>query len=346
MTANKKEGQQMTTRMNGSSLQRQFKTPEETEAEARKWAELNPSNADDAIEYLRRIVAETPIHSALLGEIGELFQIPKPVSAFFRAFCDDIQFLSPTLSPNGSPAVCLRSKRHDENYWAGFKRRGLSPISEHSDINPWAMLGIDGATSPFTEARVQIFEAFLIANYGAGNLRDMAGVCTDFKRQTGITFSSFFNGLRPAELQGHPLAAQRLNWAWSTSTPPCLSCAAKIRVAPPEGDVVAVNDNLVAEILPLASGRIPDYINYDFIAQRNGTNVQSAMVSYLAAFKQVFQARLLREQEEKSNPTMADANLQRVYRQAKFAAEQAKLALDAANSVIKAIEKIAPSVAK
>ena len=60
----------------------------------------------------------------------------------------------------------------------------------------------------------------------------MAAVCTDFKRQTGISFSSFFGGLRPAELQEHPLAASRLNWSWSTSNPPCLSCAAKIRYAP------------------------------------------------------------------------------------------------------------------
>ena len=335
----------LTLRLNSAAPLRNARSPEETEAEARKWAATHPQNADDAIEYLRRIVAQYPIHAALLGEIGEKFGIPKPISAFFRAFCEDIQFVSPTLSPNGSPAVILRGKLQDENYWAGFKRRGLTPTSERGDVNPWVVLGIDGATSQFTEQRVEIFEAFLIANYGAGNLRDMAAVCTDFKRQTGITFSAFFNGLRPGELQDHPLAARRLNWSWSTSTPPCLSCAAKIRYAPSEGDAVAVRDYLVEELLPIAATRMPDYgINFEVFAQQHGTNPQTVMVSYLAALKQAFQTKVLREEAKKKEPSVT--GLAQIYRKAKFAAEQAQLALNAANTVIKAIEEIAPTIAK
>lgn len=324
---------------------RSGKSPEEVAAEVHKWADENPQKADDAIQYLRRIVYETPIHTALLGQIGERFGIPKPVSAFYRAFCDEFLFLSATLSPVGSPAICLRGKLRDETYWAGFRRKGLTPASEQSDVNPWLTLGIDGATMPFNEQRVQIFEAFLIANYGAGNLKDMAAVCTDFKKQTGFSFSSFFNGLRPAELQQHPLAATRLNWAWSTSTPPCLSCAAKIRNAPPEGDVVAVRDHLVAELLPMASSRMPDYnINFELIAERNGTNPQSVMVSYLAALKQAFQTKVLNEEAKNKPQNMT--GLVPIYRQAKIAAEQTRLALEAANSVIKAIEQIAPAIVK
>ena len=336
----------MTSRMNGAAPMRTFRSIDDTTAEARKWAEFHPQNADDAIHFLRRIVTETPIHAALLGEIGERFGIPKPVSAFFRAFCDDIMFVSPTHTPNKCPAVCLRGKLHDEAYWAGFKRRGLSPTSEHGDINPWVILGIDGATSPFNEQRVFIFEAFLIANYGAGNLRDMAAVCTDFKRQTGISFSSFFGGLRPAELQEHPLAASRLNWSWSTSNPPCLSCAAKIRYAPPAGDVVAVKDNLVAELMPLVPCRMPDYMNFDYIGEHNGTNPQSAMVSYLAALKQALQAKILQDKEIQSPSALDGTRLADIYRKAKLAAEQARNALDAATSVIRALEELAPTIAK
>ena len=337
---------ELTLRINSASALKNVRSPAENEAEARKWAEFHPQNADDAIHYLRRIVTETPIHAALLGEIGERFGIPKPVSAFFRAFCDDIMFVPATRTPNKCPAVCLRGKLHDESYWAGFKRRGLSPNSENGDINPWVVLGIDGATSPFNEQRVLIFEAFLIANYGAGNLRDMAAVCTDFKKQTGISFSSFFGGLRPAELQEHPLAANRLNWSWSTSNPPCLSCAAKVRYAPPEGDVIAVKDNLVAELLPLVTCRMPDYIGFDYIGEHNGTNEQSAMVSYLAALKQAFQAKLLQDKEIQSPSALDGTRLADIYRKAKFAAEQARNALNAATSVIKAIEEIAPAIAK
>lgn len=337
----------LTIRLNGAAPLRNMKSPEVAAAEARAWAETHPQNADEAIHYLYRIVTETPIHAALLGEIGERFGIPKPVSVFFRTFCNDFIFVSPTRSPNGSPAVCLRGKLNDEAYWAGFKRRGLSPTSEHGDINPWVVLGIDGATAPFNEQRVLIFEAFLIANYGAGNLRDMAAVCTDFKRQTGISFSSFFGGLRPAELQEHPLAAHRLNWSWSTSNPPCLSCAAKIRFAPPEGDVVAVKENLVAELMPITAYRMPDHINFENVGEHNGTNAQSAMVSYLAALRQVLQTKILQDKEMQSSPSALDGTrLAQLYRHAKLAAEHAHIALDAANSVIKAIEEIAPEVAK
>ena len=335
----------LTLRLNSATVARNAKSPEEVAAEVHKWADENPQKADDAIQYLRRIVYETPIHAALLGQIGERFGIPKPVSAFYRTFCEEFLFLNAARSPVGSPAICLRGKLQDTNYWAGFRRKGLTPASEQSDVNPWLALGIDGATTSFNEQRVQIFEAFLIANYGAGNLKDMAAVCTDFKKQTGFSFSSFFNGLRPAELQQHPLAATRLNWAWSTITPPCLSCAAKIRNAPPEGDVVTVRDNLVAELLPIAATRMPDYgINFEVIAERNGTNPQSVMVSYLVALKQAFQAKVLSEESNKKQPSMA--GLTQVYRQAKFAAEQARLALEAANSVIRAIEHIAPAAAK
>ena len=321
------------------------KSSEEVTAEVHKWAAENPQKADDAIQYLRRLVHQGPIHASLLGQIGERFGIPKPVSAFFRTFCDDIIFVSSIRSPNKSPAICLRGTLNDEQYWSGFRRRGLTPVSEQSDINPWLALGIDGATTPFNEQRVLIFEAFLIANYGAGNLKDMAAVCTDFKKLTGFSFSSFFCGLRPVELQQHPLAATRLNWSWSTSTPPCLSCAAKIRNAPPEGDVVSVRDDLVAELLPIAATRMPDYgINFDVIADRFGTNPQTVMVSYLVALKQAFQAKVLREESKKMQPSMA--GLAQVYRQARIAAEQARLALDAANSVIQAIEQIAPAAAR
>lgn len=336
----------VTIRLNCAAPMRNTRSPEEIEADARKWAAENPQKADDAIEYLRRIVSQYPIHAALLGDLGERFGIPKPVSAFFKAFCDDIQFVPSTQSRNGSPAVILRGKLQDNQYWAGFKRRGLTPSSERGDINPWVVLGIDGATSPFNEQRVHIFEAFLIANYGAGNLRDMAAVCTDFKRQTGVSFSAFFNGLRPGELQEHPLAARRLNWSWSTSNPPCLSCAAKVRYAPPEGDVVAVKDNLVAELLPLVTCRMPDYIGFDYIGEHNGTNEQSAMVSYLAALKQAFQAKLLQDKEIQSPSALDGTRLADIYRKAKFAAEQARNALNAATSVIKAIEEIAPAIAK
>ena len=95
---------------------RSGKSPEEVAAEVHKWADENPQKADDAIQYLRRIVYETPIHTALLGQIGERFGIPKPVSAFYRAFCDEFLFLSATLSPVGSPAICLRGKLRDETY--------------------------------------------------------------------------------------------------------------------------------------------------------------------------------------------------------------------------------------
>lgn len=336
---------ELTLRINSASALKNVRSPAETEADARKWAAENHQKADDAIEYLRRIVSQYPIHAALLGDVGERFGIPKPVSAFFKAFCDDIQFVPSTQSRNGSPAVILRGKLQDNQYWAGFKRRGLTPSSERGDINPWAVLGIDGATTQFNEQRVLIFEAFLIANYGAGNLRDMAAVCTDFKRQTGVSFSAFFNGLRPGELQEHPLAARRLNWSWSTSTPPCLSCAAKIRYAPPEGDVVAVKDYLVEELLPFAATRMPDYgINFEVIAQQRGTNPQTVMVSYLAALKQAFQAKILSDAPK--NKASSLTGLAQIYRKARFAAEQAQLALDAANSVIKAIEQIAPAAVR
>ena len=270
------------------------RTPAEAEAVAREWVIKNPVVAQEAHDDLFRILSEAPIHAALLGEFGTKYNIPKPVSAFVRLYRNDFHFIPAMKSRTGSPAICLVGKEYDYVYWTMFRRKGLEASAEQSLFNPWAVLGIKNATAPFGENRVRIFEAFMWAHYGTSTLKDMATVCADFKRESGVSFSSFFNGLRPAEFLETPLASARFMWSWSTDTPPCLSCAVKSRYVLENKTASVVPNALhVAALTREAAKRLPEDIDFSSIATEFNITETAALATYIPALKSAVHFALL-----------------------------------------------------
>ena len=273
---------------------RAVRSPAEAEAAAREWVAQNPIEAQAAHDDLYRILSEAPIHAALLGEFGARHNLPKPVSAFVRLYRNEFHFIPSGKSRTGSPAICLLGKENDYVYWTMFRRKGLEASADQPIFNPWAVLGISNATAPFGETRIRIFEAFLWAHYGISTLKDMATVCADFRRESGVPFASFFNGLRPAEFQKTPLASERFTWSWSTDNPPCLSCAVKSRYALDIRQPSVVPNGLhVAALTKEAAKKLPEDIDFARIAMKFNITETAALAAYIPALRSAVQFAML-----------------------------------------------------
>ena len=327
------------------SPNRVMRSPEEIERDMLTWVHENPEAAASALADLRRIVNEAPIHAALLGELAARYKIPRPVSAFVRLHKDEFRFLSPVVSRTGSPAICLVGKEQDDAYWAKFRRKGLEAAAEQVVFSPWTVLGIKNATAPFGETRLRIFEAFMWAHYGTSTLKDMAAVCADFKRESGVSFASFFNGLRPAEVQETPLASARFTWSWSTDTPPCLSCAIKSRYVSDDKASGTPNALLVAALTKEAAKKLPEDIDFSRIATEFGVSETVALSAYIPALRTAVRFALLNnsannisEQLTSTPKTKGGESLAQLYRLAQTVAS-------AAEAMLAEIKRIDPSIA-
>jgi len=324
---------------------RVMRSPQEIEREVLAWVKDNSEAAEKALADLRRVVSEAPIHAALLGELAARYKIPRPVSAFVRLHKDEFRFLSPILSRTHSPTICLVGKEQDDAYWAKFRRKGLEASADQPIFNPWAVLGISNATAPFGENRIRIFEAFLWAHYGISTLKDMATVCADFRRESGVPFASFFNGLRPAEFQKTPLASERFTWSWSTDNPPCLSCAVKSRYALDKGLPSVVPNGLhVAALTKEAAKKLPEDIDFARIAKKFNVTETAALAAYIPALRSAVQFAMLNKsagyaaEQFSSTPNQkGGSSLAQLYRQAQSVAS-------AVEALMAEIKRLDPTV--
>lgn len=304
---------------------------------AKVWRTRNPDKAKKFVEELERYVTVAPIHAALLGPIAERYGVPKPVSQVIRLY-PQFKLFSAADSLVKSPALSLASRSGDPAYWVKFRRKSPDGITGAADFDPWTTLGVPNSDRPFGEVRVDIFESFMFASYGAGTMKDLAGVCSTFKRCSGVSFQSFFSSLRPAEVQRHPLAANRFTWSWTNDEPPCLYCAAK-RPPYPLGDDIDSDPTIVGELMPLASTRLPEYIDFKDIAERKSVPLAVVHVSYLAALRQALRMKIDAKTEAQAFPRIDRELARDLY-------AEARKGLEIYTSVLRKIERLFPELAK
>lgn len=304
---------------------------------AKVWCAKNPIKAKQFAAELERYVTVAPIHAALLGPIAERYNVQKPVSQVIRLY-PQFRLFSSSDSPVKSPALCLASKSEDPVYWVKFRRKSPDGITGAADFDPWSTLGIPNSDRPFGEVRVDIFESFMFASYGAGTMKDLAAVCSAFKRCSGVSFQSFFSSLRPAEVQRHPLASSRFTWSWTNDEPPCLYCAAR-KPPYPLGDDIDADPSIVGELMPLASTRLPEYIDFKGIAERRSAPLAVVHLSYLVALRQALRMKIDAKMEAQAFPRIDRELARDLY-------AEARKGLEIYTSVLKKIERLFPELAK
>ena len=292
-----------------------YLTAEQKEHQARAWAETSP-NASAARKEILRIVSEAPIHTACLGEFGERFQIPKPVSSVIRELCGNlVSFYTAKMSPTGSPALALTERASDNRYWAHFRRKGLEAASETDGVNPWAMLGIGTIPQPcggelgnYSAVRARIFAAFMAKKYGYGVIKGMSAVCIEFKKVSGVSFSSFFDGMRPADFMNSPQGRMYFNWSWTTATPPCLNCELKRGFSQEDGGGnITPSPDLVGALVPVAMKDLPEGIDFYALQRRFNCSESEVFVAYLYALKKAIQLKVAGTKEYKPSVTTEEA---------------------------------------
>lgn len=280
-----------------------YLTAEQKQHQARVWVAQSP-NANEVRNEILRIVSQAPIHTACLGELGERFGIPKPVSSVVRELCgNDVSFYSAKNSPTGCPALALTERASEDRYWLKFRRKGLDETSEVVDESPWDTLGIVVKTQfktdekPFNRFfmnRARIFAAFVEMKYGQGVIKGMAAICLEFKKASGVSFSAFFDGVRPSEFMNSEEARMLFNWSWTTATPPCLNCEVKRHFSPPPREVKFIPPpEVVDALLPFAQKTHPEGADFFRLAGSfPGLTEEEVMVCYLHALKKALQLKV------------------------------------------------------
>lgn len=311
-----------------------YLTAEQREHQARAWAETSP-HASAARAEILRVLSEAPIHTACLGEFGARYEIPKPVSSVVRELCGNlVSFYNAKTSPTGSPALALTERAADERYWLRFRRKGLDVANEVDGISPWTILGIDVKPRkdnlPYDRSlsiRARIFAAFMVNKYGFGTIKGMSAVCLEFKKVSGVSFSDFFDGLRPAEFMNSENGRRMFNWSWTTATPPCLNCEVKRFYTSYEDaeDLPPLSD-MVGAIVPMAMKNLPEDIDFRSLAERFDCNLDDVMFAYLHALKKALRMRTERDDEKKSSVSSDDAARQLLDVSRQLAAAADKLA--------------------
>ena len=255
---------------------RPVKSVEEMREEMWQWMRAHPKESQEASAWLEQACATAPMHASLLSELTRRFGVPKPISVFVQ-LCPSLQYYSAKFSPNGHPCVVLARKAQDEAYLG----RLTTGTASGGALSPWAMLGASPREDQSLTQRVKIFHAFLETTYGLNIGKDMAAVCADFKQASGVPFNAFFNGLRPADLQRLPVANYTLEWSWSNSTPPVLSCRAKrVYTIKPE-----VSADLVERLAPIVAKTHPEALDIEALAMQFKVAPPDILASYLPALK-------------------------------------------------------------
>ena len=184
-----------------------------------------------------------------------------------------------------------------------------------------------------------------IAGSTVSTLKDMATVCADFRRESGVPFASFFNGLRPAEFQKTPLASERFTWSWSTDNPPCLSCAVKSRYALDIRQPSVVPNGLhVAALTKEAAKKLPEDIDFARIAMKFNITETAALAAYIPALRSAVQFAMLNKSagyaaaQFSSTPNQkGGSSLAQLYRQAQTVAS-------AVEALMAEIKRLDPTV--
>ena len=310
-----------------------YLTAEQREHQARAWAETSP-HASAAREEILRVLSESPIHTACLGEFGERYEIPKPVSSVVRELCGNlVSFYTAKTSPTGSPALALTERASDERYWLRFRRKGLDAANEVDGVSPWSILDIETRSRSnlpgdrSLSIRARIFAAFMVKKYGFGTIKGMSAVCLEFKKVSGVSFSDFFDGLRPAEFM-HSEGGRRLfNWSWTTATPPCLNCEVRrFQTFCDDAEDLPPLSDMVGAIVPMAMKNMPEDIDFRSLAERFHCTKEDVMFAYLHALKKALRMKTERNDEKKSSVSSDDAARQLLDVSRQLAAAAEKLA--------------------
>lgn len=261
---------------------------EEALGEMKVWMKGHPEETQAAVEWLEQECAEAPMHASLLSELTRRFGIPKPTSAFVR-LCPSLYYYGAKVSPNHHPCVIRKERMQDEAYLGRVATGGTGAMP----LSPWAALGVSPRDVKSLDLRIQIFHAFLETTYGINIGKDMAAVCADFKRSSGMAFNAFFNGLRPADLQRLAVANNTLEWSWSNSVPPVLSCRAK-RVYTVRPDITP---ELIGRLVPIAAKTHPEMLEVEALATQLKVSPQDILASYLPALKEALSLRVAQAKE-------------------------------------------------
>ena len=213
----------------------------------------------------RKIIEETPLHQAVLGDIGDLYGIPKPVSAVIKSLLgDEVVFLKAAQSPVGSPAVCLASMLTDKLYWAKFRKSLSRTKGESRDFDPFEMLGI-AKQAPFNVVcRVDILAAYALYRFGT-SMVNAADLGKSFLNDVGFPVSAFFGGSRLGAVADLEVTQHHFASSWSRDAKPILYMAAKnvcdITLPIPQ------RPDVVSSLVGFASKNKPELINFDFLSK-------------------------------------------------------------------------------
>ena len=108
-----------------------------------EWMAEHPQDSERAREWLAGLVRERPIHVSLLGELTRRFGVPKPATAWVSRF-PEFAVLAVANSPIRQPAVALRERLEDPQYWGQFATKLPPEACQGPEEAPAA--GAEGAT--------------------------------------------------------------------------------------------------------------------------------------------------------------------------------------------------------
>lgn len=253
-------------------------SPEEMAEKAKSWANSNKDASDGARAKLREILASGPLHTSLLSELRDEFDIPKPISAWVRLWDEFTYFSGKLDSPNGQPAVALTSEKDNPVYWRKF-RKSLIPNSGDT-VSPWIRLGIPSAATICGPVRMEAFCALLRnINPEGDHWLLMAEVCAEFQKTTGMRFQDFFQGRKPGEVSNDFDGQQYCLWQWSDHRPPLLSVQRKDRTN--TAPLQALTATALKALRRVAKTKSPETIDFDGLSLKYKVDKDSVYFAYL-----------------------------------------------------------------
>ena len=277
-------------------------SPEEMAEKVKSWVNSNKEASDGARAKLREMLARAPLHTSLLSELRNEFDIPKPISAWVRLWDEFTYFAGKLDSPNGQPAVALTSEKANPFYWRKF-RKSLIPNAEDT-VSPWIRLGIPSAATICGPVRMEAFCALLRnINPEGDRWLLMAEVCAEFQKTTGMRFQDFFQGRKPGEVSNDFDGQQYCLWQWSDHRPPLLSVQRKDRTN--TAPLQALTATALKALRRVAKMKSPETIDFDGLALKYKVDKDSVYFAYLKEIGAALEPKKFAE------PTGAPVALQR-----------------------------------
>lgn len=153
-----------------------------------------------------------------------------------------------------------------------------------NEKNPWSLLKLDG-NHPGA-VRAEIFRAFLLKEFGAG-ARDMVDAGIAFARETGMSFSTFFGGLKVKDIGKKEWGRQHCVWEYRGQKKMLVTALSK-RGDGPIGDV---DEACQKELEDAAGSQVPEDIDFERIAADHGVTRETVLAAYAKALGRALRAR-------------------------------------------------------